>query len=113
VAVLNGVVLVSYIKKLRKEGLPLDEAVRKGTELRLRPVLMTAAVTMLGLVPILYSSGTGSEIQKPLAMVVVGGLITSTILTLLVLPTLYKWLEEGNSEGISPILQKSEEGKHE
>ena len=113
VAVLNGVVLVSYIKKLTKEGLPLEEAIRKGTELRLRPVLMTASVTMLGLVPILYSSGTGSEIQKPLAIVVVGGLITSTILTLLVLPTLYKWLEEGNSEGISPILQKSEEGKHE
>jgi len=113
VAVLNGVVLVSCMNKLRQAGAPLEEAIRRGTELRLRPVLMTASVTMLGLFPILYSSGTGSEIQKPLAIVVVGGLITSTLLTLFVLPTLYKWLEEGNSEGISPILQKSEEGKHE
>jgi len=94
VAVLNGVVLVSYLNKLRQEGASLDEALRIGTELRLRPVLMTALVTMLGLVPLLLSSGTGSEIQRPLAIVVVGGLITSTILTLIVLPTLYRWFEE-------------------
>lgn len=98
VAVLNGVVLVSYLNKLRQEGASLDEAVTKGTELRLRPVLMTALVAMLGLVPLLFSSGTGSEVQKPLAIVVVGGLITSTLLTLIVLPTLYKWFEEEKVE---------------
>ena len=95
VAALNGIVLVSCLNQLRKEGMPLDEAVRKGTELRLRPVLMTASVTLLGLVPLLLSSGIGSEIQKPLAVVVVGGLITSTLLTIVVLPTFYKWFEEG------------------
>ena len=93
-AVLNGIVLVSYFNQLRREGMPLEEAVRRGTELRLRPVLMTATVTMLGLVPLLLSSGTGSEIQRPLAVVVVGGLITSTLLTLIVLPTFYQWFEE-------------------
>lgn len=98
VAVLNGVVLVSYFNRLRLEGNSIDEAVTKGTELRLRPVLMTALVTMLGLVPLLFSSGTGSEVQKPLAIVVVGGLITSTLLTLIVLPTLYKWFEEEKVE---------------
>jgi cobalt-zinc-cadmium resistance protein CzcA len=98
VAVLNGVVLVSYFNQLRQEGASLDEAIRKGTELRLRPVLMTASVTMLGLVPLLFSSGTGSEIQRPLAIVVVGGLITSTFLTLVVLPTLYRWFEEEKVE---------------
>lgn len=98
VAVLNGVVLVSYLNKLRQEGASLDDAVTKGTELRLRPVLMTALVAMLGLVPLLFSSGTGSEVQRPLAIVVIGGLITSTLLTLLVLPTLYKWFEEERVE---------------
>lgn len=98
VAVLNGVVLVSYFNKLRMEGASLDEAIKKGTELRLRPVLMTAMVTMLGLVPLLLSSGTGSEVQKPLAIVVVGGLITSTLLTLIVLPTLYRWFAEEKIE---------------
>lgn len=94
VAVLNGVVLVSYINKMRQEGLPLAEAVIKSALLRLRPILMTAGVAALGLIPLLVSSGTGSEIQKPLAVVVVGGLITSTALTLLVLPMLYQWIEE-------------------
>ena len=98
VAVLNGIVLVSYFNQLRQEGVPLDEAVEKGTALRLRPVLMTAMVTMLGLIPLLLSTGTGSEIQKPVAVVVVGGLITSTMLTLIVLPTLYKWFEEERIE---------------
>ena len=98
VAVLNGVVLVSYFNKLRLEGASIDEALRIGTDLRLRPVLMTALVAMLGLVPLLLSSGTGSEIQRPLAIVVVGGLITSTILTLIVLPTLYRWFEEEKIE---------------
>ena len=94
VAALNGVVLVSCIKQLRQEGIPLEEAILKGCELRLRPVLMTALVASLGLVPLLFSSGTGSEVQKPLATVVVGGLFTSTLLTLLVLPVLYRWFEQ-------------------
>jgi cobalt-zinc-cadmium resistance protein CzcA len=98
IAVLNGIVLVSYFNQLRREGVSLDEVVIKGTERRLRPVLMTAMVTMLGLIPLLLSSGTGSEIQRPVAIVVVGGLITSTLLTLIVLPTLYKWFEEERVE---------------
>ena len=95
VAVLNGVVLVSYINALRREGLGLREAVLRGTELRLRPVLMTATVAILGLLPLLFSSGAGSEVQRPLAAVVVGGLLSSTALTLLLLPTLYGWFESG------------------
>lgn len=93
VAVLNGVVLVSYINSLRREGKNLHDAVYEGTVLRLRPVLMTATVAILGLLPLLFSSGAGSEVQRPLAAVVVGGLITSTALTLLLLPTLYGWFE--------------------
>lgn len=93
VAVLNGVVLVSYINSLRQEGKSLDDAVYEGTVLRLRPVLMTATVAILGLLPLLFSTGAGSEVQRPLAAVVVGGLITSTALTLLLLPTLYGWFE--------------------
>jgi len=98
VAVLNGVVLVSYINKLREEGLGLEEAITTGCERRLRPVLMTALVAILGLVPMLFATGPGSEIQKPLATVVVGGLISSTLLTLIVLPTLYRWFEEKRVE---------------
>ena len=93
VAVLNGIVLISYINKLREEGTPLDDAITIGCEKRLRPILMTATVAILGLVPLLFATGPGSEVQKPLATVVVGGLITSTLLTLLVLPTLYRWVE--------------------
>lgn len=93
VAVLNGVVLVTYINQVRAEGLPLEEAVIRGTLLRLRPVLMTALVASLGLVPLLLASGAGSEIQRPLATVVVGGLFTSTVLTLFVLPVLYSRFE--------------------
>ena len=96
VAVLNGVVLVSYINSLRQEGRSVDDAVYEGTVLRLRPVLMTATVAILGLLPLLFSSGAGSEVQRPLAAVVVGGLITSTGLTLLLLPTLYGWFEGAN-----------------
>lgn len=94
VAVLNGVVLVSYINSLRQEGKSIADAVYEGTVLRLRPVLMTATVAILGLLPLLFSSGAGSEVQRPLAAVVVGGLITSTALTLLLLPTLYGWFEQ-------------------
>ena len=94
VAVLNGVVLVSYMNQLVGEGASPTEAVTRGCERRLRPVLMTALVAILGLVPMLFATGPGSEIQKPLATVVVGGLISSTLLTLLVLPTVYHWFEQ-------------------
>lgn len=94
VAVLNGVVLVSQINQLRQENLALEEAVRQGCERRLRPVLMTALVAILGLVPLLFASGPGSEVQRPLAVVVVFGLFTSTMLTLIVLPVLYQHFAE-------------------
>lgn len=90
IAVLNGVVLISYIRKLRDEGVAVREAVIRGCEQRFRPVLMTATVAMLGLVPFLFATGPGSEVQRPLAIVVIGGLITSTLLTLIVLPILYR-----------------------
>jgi cobalt-zinc-cadmium resistance protein CzcA len=93
VAMLNGIVLVSFLDELREAGLSLREAVIRGTALRLRPVLMTASVAILGLVPMLLSSGVGAETQRPLAAVVVGGLISSTLLTLLLLPVLYEWME--------------------
>jgi len=94
IAVLNGIVLLSYISQLREEGRPLGEAVVEGCLNRLRPVLMTATITVLSLVPLLFAQGPGSEIQRPLAVVVVGGLISSTLLTLIVLPVLYSWLGE-------------------
>jgi heavy metal efflux system protein len=94
IAVENGIIMIQYLNQLRQEGLGLHEAILKGAENRLRPVLMTALTTALGLIPILLSHGTGSEIQKPLATVVVGGLISSTLLTLIVLPTLYGWFEK-------------------
>jgi cobalt-zinc-cadmium resistance protein CzcA len=93
VAVLNGVVMVSYFIELRRQGLGVDEAVMTGAELRLRPVLMTALVAGLGFVPMALSTGAGAEVQQPLATVVIGGLVTSTALTLLVLPALYRWFE--------------------
>jgi cobalt-zinc-cadmium resistance protein CzcA len=93
VAVLNGVVMVSYFNELRREGINVELAVVKGAVLRLRPVLITASVAALGLVPMLFATGPGSEIQKPLAAVVIGGLISSTLLTLFILPTLYKVFE--------------------
>jgi len=94
IAVLNGVVLVSYIRTLRDSGLSQVEAIRRGCEQRFRPVMMTATVALLGLVPFLFATGPGSEVQRPLAIVVIGGLITSTLLTLVMLPTLYRWFEE-------------------
>jgi cobalt-zinc-cadmium resistance protein CzcA len=90
VAVLNGLVMVSFINQLREEGRPVDEAIREGALTRLRPVLMTALVASLGFVPMALATGTGAEVQRPLATVVIGGLVTSTALTLLVLPALYK-----------------------
>jgi cobalt-zinc-cadmium resistance protein CzcA len=98
VAVLNGLVLVSRISQLRDEGFELPEAIRKGALDRLRPVLMTASISIFSLVPMLIASGTGSEIQKPLATVVVGGLVTSTLLTLLIIPSVYSWFEKKKVE---------------
>jgi len=94
IAVLNGVVLVSSIRKLREDGLSVAAAVREGCIQRFRPVLMTATVAMLALVPFLFATGPGSEVQRPLAVVVIGGLISSTLLTLVVLPTLYRWFDD-------------------
>jgi cobalt-zinc-cadmium resistance protein CzcA len=94
VAVLNGVVLVSYVVEKQREGLGADEAAREGAHIRLRPVLMTALVASLGFLPMAVSGSAGAEVQRPLATVVIGGLVTSTLLTLLVLPTLYSWLAE-------------------
>ncbi|HEY8539593.1 MAG TPA: CusA/CzcA family heavy metal efflux RND transporter [Steroidobacteraceae bacterium] len=98
VAMLNGIVLVSFTNELRHKGLTVADAVRRGAELRLRPVLMTASVAILGLIPMLLSTGVGAETQRPLAAVVVGGLITSTALTLVLLPVIYEWIESGKSE---------------
>ena len=99
VAVLNGVVMVSYFNELRRDGMNVELAVVKGAILRLRPVLITASVAALGLVPMLFATGPGSEIQKPLAAVVIGGLISSTLLTLFMLPTLYKVFERDVARG--------------
>ncbi|MES2090314.1 MAG: efflux RND transporter permease subunit, partial [Pseudomonadota bacterium] len=93
VAMLNGIVMVSFLNGLRQQGLPVRQAVRQGAAMRLRPVLMTASVAILGLVPMLISTGVGAETQRPLATVVVGGLFTSTMLTLLLLPLMYEWAE--------------------
>lgn len=91
IALLNGIVLVTYLNQLLREGLSVDDASIKGASLRLRPVLMTALAAGLGMIPLLFATGIGSEVQRPLATVVIGGLVTSTILTLLVVPALYKW----------------------
>jgi len=98
IAVLNGLVMVSYFRQLRDEGLPLIEAVRRGAERRLRPVLMTASIAAFGLVPLLFATGPGSEIQKPLAIVVIGGLVSATLLTLVLLPILYTRFGESRAE---------------
>ena len=92
VAVLNGLVMISFVRSLREQGRPLLDAVREGALGRLRPVLMTALVASLGFVPMAFNVGAGSEVQRPLATVVIGGIVSSTLLTLLVLPVLYRWL---------------------
>ncbi len=97
VAVLNGVVLITYINQLRAEGRSLSDAVRAGTDVRLRPVLMTALVASVGFIPMAVSTSSGAEVQRPLATVVIGGLVSATFLTLLVLPTVYSWIEERTS----------------
>ncbi|MBX8518586.1 CusA/CzcA family heavy metal efflux RND transporter [Pseudomonas cichorii] len=91
VAVLNGLVMIAFIRNLREEGFSLEKAIREGALTRLRPVLMTALVASLGFIPMALATGTGAEVQRPLATVVIGGILSSTILTLLVLPALYQW----------------------
>lgn len=98
IAVLNGVVLVSYILELRQKTQDIEDAVYTGAVTRLRPVLMTALVASLGFIPMAVSQGAGAEVQRPLATVVIGGLVTSTLLTLLVLPTVYLWMEERSAK---------------
>lgn len=93
-AVLNGAVLISYISQLRREGKPLREALLAGGHARLRPILMTASITVFSLIPMLLATGPGSEVLRPLAVVVVGGLFTSTLATLMVLPTMYGWFDK-------------------
>jgi heavy metal efflux system protein len=102
VAVLNGVVMVSHINLLRTQGLPLDQAIRDGAADRLRPVMMTALVASLGFIPMAIATSTGAEVQRPLATVVIGGLITATILTLYLLPLLYPWFSPQDSPTPSP-----------
>jgi len=93
VAVQNGVVLLSFFRQLRQRGETVVDTVRKGCELRLRPLLMTALTAFIGQAPLLFATGSGADIQRPLAVVVMGGLITSTLLTLVVLPVIYGWVE--------------------
>jgi cobalt-zinc-cadmium resistance protein CzcA len=110
IAVLNGVVLVSHIRQLEAEGLSTDQAVTEGAMDRLRPVLMTALVASLGFVPMALATSMGAEVQRPLATVVIGGLITSTALTLVVLPALYPWIGRRRSsrEAVSPSSHHAE-----
>lgn len=97
IAVLNGVVLITQIESLRNKGADMDTSIREGCFHRFRPVMMTATIAMLSLIPFLLSTGPGSEVQRPLAIVVIGGLFTSTLLTLIVLPVLYRWIHPGNA----------------
>ncbi|MHB9797671.1 CusA/CzcA family heavy metal efflux RND transporter [Pseudomonas sp. MT3] len=98
VAVLNGLVMIAFIRSLREEGRSLDVAIREGALTRLRPVLMTALVASLGFVPMALANGTGAEVQRPLATVVIGGILSSTTLTLLVLPALYRWMHRKDED---------------
>ena len=111
VAVLNGLVIITFIEKLRAEGKNVHDAVQEGALTRLRPVLMTALVASLGFVPMAIATGAGAEVQRPLATVIIGGIISSTILTLLVLPALYTLFRRDAvvaAESISPAAS----GKH-
>ena len=99
VAVLNGVVMVTFIESLIQQGKPAGEAILQGARLRMRPVLMTAAVASFGFIPMALSQGAGAEVQKPLATVVIGGLVSSTLLTLVLLPALYARLKPTRARG--------------
>lgn len=109
VAVLNGLVMVAFINEARQRNEPMQQAVRDGALVRLRPVLMTASVASLGFLPMALSTGGGAEVQRPLATVVIGGLVTSTILTLLVLPALYPWFSRGTGKEEKPASEESKE----
>ncbi|PQJ69183.1 CusA/CzcA family heavy metal efflux RND transporter [Polaribacter butkevichii] len=105
IAVLNGIVLIEHFKELKKEGMDnIEERIKRGTAERLRPVLLTAAAAALGFLPMAISTNAGAEVQRPLATVVIGGLITATILTLIVLPVLYAWFEEKKSRKINKTV---------
>jgi cobalt-zinc-cadmium resistance protein CzcA len=111
VAVLNGVVMVSYINHLRAEGRSVADAIREGAEIRLRPVMMTALVASLGFIPMAIATSAGAEMQRPLATVVIGGLVTSTLLTLLILPMLYGWFVR-DEERAEPLKGDEQEDHH-
>jgi cobalt-zinc-cadmium resistance protein CzcA len=102
ISVLNGLVMLSFIRQLRDQGIALRDAVIQGATLRLRPVLMTALVAGLGFVPMALNTGIGAEVQRPLATVVIGGILTATTLTLLVVPVLYYWLNQRGSPESNP-----------
>ncbi|MEZ2297092.1 efflux RND transporter permease subunit [Variovorax sp. RCC_210] len=110
VAVLNGLVMISFIRNLRENGLPLDAAIREGALTRLRPVLMTALVASLGFVPMAIATGTGAEVQRPLATVVIGGILSSTALTLLVLPLLYRIAHRRDEDEVAQANADSQHG---
>jgi len=112
VAVLNGLVMISFIRSLREEGMPLDEAIVQGALTRLRPVLMTALVASLGFVPMALATGTGAEVQRPLATVVIGGILSSTALTLLVLPLLYRLMHRKDEEEVEVQAGKGTVAAH-
>ena len=109
VAVLNGLVMVTFINQLRHGGMPLEEAVIQGSLTRLRPVLMTALVASLGFIPMAIATGTGAEVQRPLATVVIGGIISSTLLTLVVLPALYRLWHRRGKPLAAHVENKSEQ----
>ena len=102
VSVLNGVVLLSSIRQARQEGCSPRDAIARGCEIRFRPIVVSAVVAVIGFLPAALSQGIGSEIQRPLARVVIGGLISSTILTLLVLPAVYAWINGAEREATAP-----------
>ncbi|HKQ36831.1 MAG TPA: CusA/CzcA family heavy metal efflux RND transporter [Verrucomicrobiae bacterium] len=117
IAVLNGLVLITFFNQLRQAGRPIGEVVLEGALTRLRPMLMTALVASLGFVPMAIATGAGAEVQRPLATVVIGGIISSTFLTLVLLPTLYEWIEKrtgtGNTEASTIIASEAKTGTNE
>ena len=110
VAMLNGIVLVSFLNEQRERGLSVREAVMRGTALRMRPVMMTASVAILGLVPMSLGIGEGAEVQAPMARVVIGGMLTSTLITLLFIPTIYTMIEERGLREEAPAKDLGVEG---
>ena len=103
VAVLNGMVLVNYFNQLREEGKSVRDSIIEGSLMRLRPIIVTAFVASLGFVPMAIATGTGAEVQRPLATVVIGGVISSTFLTLVLLPVLYEWVERKRADAVQKV----------